>query len=154
MHEAAIDQPLQPEVGQAEDTSSSAAQPRLLLVTLHLARCRDYPDGSVRCGYQFTAPLDASHHLDVDSWKAARQHCLVRRFWIGDEDRQGRLVHRRGGLNGATWAFVYANGGAVNGEVEHFLHHQVFQPGEYVSIEDEDGAVNTFKVETVKEVMR
>lgn len=132
---------------------AASERPRLLLVTIHLARCHDYPEGNARCGYQFTAPLDASQHLDVEGWKAARQHCLVRRFWIGDTDRPGRLVHRRGGLSGATWAFVYDEGGP-NEEVEHFLHHQVFQPGEYVSIEDEDGSVNTFKVAAVKEVGR
>lgn len=154
MEEAAIDQTPQTAAASETEAPAVAAQPRLHLVTLHLARCPDYPEGSSRCGYQFTAPLDAAHHLDVDGWKVARHHCLVRRFWVGDTDRSGRLLHRRGGLNGATWAFVYTDGGPANEEVEHFLHHQVFQPGEYVSIEDEDGAVNTFKVATVKEVVQ
>ena len=36
----------------------------LRLITLDLARCADFPTGSVRHGYSFVAPLTADGHLD------------------------------------------------------------------------------------------
>src|SRR5688572_15764440 len=71
--------------------------PMLHHVTLHLARSKEFPEGSSRCGYDITAPLDAEGHLDQDEWAAKRVHCRVRRFRANEGEHQGVLVHRPGG---------------------------------------------------------
>ena len=53
-------------------------------VTLHLARSKQFPQGSSRYGYDITAPLDAEGHLDQDEWAAKRAFCWVRRFWADE----------------------------------------------------------------------
>src|SRR4051794_38579517 len=76
---------------------------KLHRVTLTLARCPEHPDGSSGRGYQIIAPLGPDGHLDVALWHETRDHCRVRRFWTGEPDCHGRLVHRAGGQGGATW---------------------------------------------------
>jgi hypothetical protein len=65
-------------------------------ITLHLARSKDFPEGSARHGYEITAPLDEQGRLDQEEWARKRTHCRVRRFWPNEADRQGVLVHRPG----------------------------------------------------------
>ena len=72
-------------------------------IHLELARSHEFPDGSRERGYDFVAPLDDAGHLSADEWRHARNHCHVRRFWHGQADERGLLVHKRGG----TWAFDY-----------------------------------------------
>ena len=76
-------------------------------ILLHLARCREFPDGSSRRGYDFIAPLDAQGHIDPVLWKKYRDYCRVRRFWDGEDDEIGRLVHRPGGADRGRWVFDY-----------------------------------------------
>jgi len=73
-------------------------------ITLHLARCKEYPEGSPNSGYEIVAPLDATGMLDSAEWKEKRDQCRVRRFWRNGADRHGHLIHRPGGSGGATWA--------------------------------------------------
>jgi len=49
-------------------------------ITLHLARCKEYPEGSPNSGYEIVAPLDATGMLDSAEWKEKRDQCRVRRF--------------------------------------------------------------------------
>ena len=37
-------------------------------ITLHLARSKQFPEGSPRYGYEITAPLDGKGHLDQEEW--------------------------------------------------------------------------------------
>jgi len=76
-------------------------------IRLNLARSKEFPSGSSRHGYEFVAPLDASGHIDVELWRKHRDHCRVRRFWEGEPDEVGRLVHRPGGAGHARWVFDY-----------------------------------------------
>jgi hypothetical protein len=76
-------------------------------VTMHLARCRDFPAGSHNHGYDMIAPLDEAGRLDDEAWKEERTGCRVRRFWNGEPESIGLLVHRRGGAGGATWTIDY-----------------------------------------------
>jgi hypothetical protein len=62
-------------------------------IRLDLARSKDHPEGSSLCGYEFVAPLDSRGHISVEGWKAHRSECRVRRFWLGEEDKAGQLVH-------------------------------------------------------------
>jgi hypothetical protein len=76
-------------------------------ILLHLARSKDFPDGSSRHGYDFIAPLDPRGYIDPMLWKKYRDYCRVRRFWEGEEDEVGRLLHKPGGAEHARWVFDY-----------------------------------------------
>ena len=58
-------------------------------ITLHLARNKQFPEGSSRYGYDITAPLDAQGHLDQEEWSDKRAYCRVRRFWADEGERSG-----------------------------------------------------------------
>lgn len=76
-------------------------------IRLNLARSRLFPDGSTWHGYEFIAPLDDAGKIDLTAWKSHRSACKVRRFWGDGPESKGLLVHRRGGIHGATWGFDY-----------------------------------------------
>lgn len=114
-------------------------------IRLNLARTKEFPNGSAHHGYEFTAPLDETGHIDAVAWKAARDHCRVRRFWGSDEEEIGHLVHRPGG----SWAFRYDIDGDDDDEAGYRFGSHAFEPGEYVSIRDDDGELHTFQVVTV-----
>jgi len=119
-------------------------------IRLNLARSKEFPAGSDRHGYEFVAPLDASGHIDVDQWRVHREHCGVRRFWAGEEDETGRLVHKPGGPEHARWVFDYDDTAEDDDEAGYRFGAHAFQPGEYVSIRDEDGEMHTFRVVSVQ----
>ncbi|WP_434053402.1 MAG: hypothetical protein RDA78_00395 [Roseibium sp.] len=119
--------------------------PALRKIRLNLARTRDFPQGSARHGYEFTAPLDETGHIDAKLWKKERDHCRVRRFWGTEEEEIGHLIHRPGG----SWAFHYDIDGDDDDEAGYRFGAHAFNPGEYVSIKDEDGDMHTFQVVTV-----
>ena len=77
-------------------------------ILLNLARSRDFPDGSSRHGYDFIAPLDPQGHIDPVLWRKYRNYCRVRRFWEGEDDEIGRLVHKPGGAEHGSWVFTYS----------------------------------------------
>lgn len=114
-------------------------------IWLELARTPQYPKGSARHGYELVAPLDEQGHLAADEWRTAREACTVRRFWEGDADEHGRLVHRRDG----KWAFSYSPGDDDDEPIFRLDKH-VFQPGEYVSITEHDGETLPFRVVDVR----
>jgi hypothetical protein len=118
-------------------------------VRLELGRTKDFPNGSRSCGYEFTAPLDHESRLDPVGWKKHRDQCRVRRFWEGEADEIGHLVHRPGG----GWAFHYDIHGDDNvDEVGYRLSKERFRPGEYVSIREQDGEMCTFRIITVQDI--
>lgn len=123
-------------------------------ITLHLARSKEFPEGSSRHGYEITAPLDESGHLDQVEWREKRLQCRVRRFWPGEPDRQGVLVHRAGGADGATWMIDYDLDRATDDEAGYRLGKHRFVPGEYVTIQDEGEKLHTFQVVAVKSAAR
>ena len=119
-------------------------------VTLTLARCPEHPDGSAGRGYEIVAPLSPDGRLDSVLWRDARDHCRVRRFWTGERDRHGRLVHRAGGDGGATWLIDYEDWTNEYDEPGYRLGTHAFIEGEYVSIrETGDEVYRTFKVARV-----
>ncbi|WP_414468152.1 hypothetical protein [Methylobacterium currus] len=122
-------------------------------VTLTLARCPEHPDGSAGRGYDLVAPLGPGGRLDAALWREARDHCRVRRFWTGEPDRHGRLVHRAGGEGGATWLIDYDDRTTDDDEPGYRLGTHAFVVGEYVSIRDAgSGDFQTFMVAYVSEV--
>jgi hypothetical protein len=113
-------------------------------IRLELARNADYPEGSANHGYDFVAPLTDDGHLDQDGWREQRAACTVRRFWAGDDDEHGHLVHHRG----HAWAFHYAGISENDESIFRFDRHR-FVAGDYVSITEHDGVQGTFRVAEV-----
>ena len=119
-------------------------------ITLHLARSKAFPEGSIRHGYEMTAPLDEKGMLDREEWASKRAQCRVKRFWPGEPDRNGVLIHRQGGSGGATWMIDYNQDRPGDEESGYRLNQHRFAPGEYVTIQDEDEKPYTFEVKAVR----
>lgn len=129
----------------------------LTKVRMELARDQDFPQGSTSHGYEFTAPLTPEGHIDAEGWRKERTRCIVRRFWAGEDDQTGHLIHTKG----RSWVFHYDistgdadnrsfNGVGVNepgdDEAGFKFDHHVFKEGEYVSVHEQDGTMRTFRV--------
>lgn len=119
-------------------------------IRLNLARSKEFPQGSPRHGYEFVAPLDGNGHIDVALWRAHRDHCRVRRFWEGQDDEIGLVVHKPGGPEQARWVFDYDQTAEDDDESGYRFGTHAFRTGEYVSIRDEDGEMHTFVVAAVE----
>jgi hypothetical protein len=120
-------------------------------IRLNLARSKEFPAGSAQHGYEFVAPLDHNGHIDPVLWRKYRDLCRVRRFWPGSDDEVGRLVHKPGGAEHASWAFHYDPAADEDDEAGYRFGTHVFAPGEYVSIKDHDNdEFHTFRVASVK----
>jgi hypothetical protein len=119
-------------------------------IRLNLARSKEFPEGSSHHGYEFVAPLDAKGHIDVQLWQKDRDHCRVRRFWKGEADEIGHLVHKPGGAEHARWVFDYDASRSDDDESGYRFGGHAFTPGEYVSIRDEEGDMHTFRVVSVE----
>jgi hypothetical protein len=118
-------------------------------IRLHLARSKEFPLGSARHGYELVAPLDRNGHIDVQLWKQHRDHCRVRRFWDGEEDRVGYLVHKPGGSEHARWMFDYDPSRSDDDEAGYRFGTHAFVPDEYLTLRDRNGE-HTFKVVSVE----
>lgn len=123
---------------------------KLHRITLNLARTKAYPEGSIRHGYTFVAPLDGAGRIDAKAYMEAPGACTVHRFWADEPEQVGWLKHKPGGARGATWAFDYDGTTDADDEAGYRFADHVFAPGEYVSIRDEDGELHAFKVVAVK----
>lgn len=116
-------------------------------IRLELARDQDFPEGSSDHGYEAVVPLNADGHIDAQEWRHNKARCTVWRFWEGEPDERGHLVHRRGG----TWAFHYdVRGDSEEDEPGWNFDTHVFKIGEYVSLREQDGELRTFRVVTVR----
>lgn len=114
-------------------------------IRLELARDPEFPEGSAERGYEFQAPLDENGHLDREEWPAVREQCTVRRFWLGEGEEHGRLIHRGGG-----WAFDYDPDSGDDDEPLFKLDRHTVVQGEYLSIREHDGKLRTFRVVSVR----
>ncbi len=118
-------------------------------IRLHLARCKDFPAGSAKHGYELVAPLDARGHIDTELWKNHRDHCRVRRFWNGEDDQVGYLVHKPGGSEHARWLFDYDKSRVDDDEAGYRFGAHIFAPGEYLTIRGEE-TDHTFRIVSVE----
>lgn len=112
---------------------------------LHLARSRDFPEGSTRHGYEIVLPLTEAGKLDIAAWEKAPEICTVHRFWEGEGDAVGELVHPRAG----AWGFSYLPGHGDDEEVLRFEQH-ILRTGEYLSIRTHDGQTRAFRIVNVQ----
>ena len=114
-------------------------------IRLELARNAEFPLGSGAFGYEFVAPLNDAGRFDAEEWRKQRARCAVRRFWRGEDDDIGLLVHKR-----RKWAFHYDGMDPEDDEpIFHFEDHR-FVEGEYVSITEYDGIMRTFRVVSIR----
>jgi hypothetical protein len=121
-------------------------------IRLNLARSKEFPEGSAQHGYDFVAPLDGNGHIDLEQWRKERAHCRVRRFWAGEDDEIGLVVHKPGGAEQARWVFDYDQTAEDDDESGYRFGTHAFRPGEYVSIRNDDGEMHTFVVVSVEPV--
>lgn len=135
--------------GATEGTTAENATGALRRIRLHLARSKEFPEGSARHGYEFLAPLDGEGRIDAEAWKDQRAACTVTRFWANEAPEHGRLVHRAGGVGGSSWVFDYEEDASDDDETGYRFGDHAFVPGEYVSLRDEDGDMHTFTVFSV-----
>ena len=126
-----------------------SSQHHLKRIRLDLARSKEHPQGSSSHGYELVAPLDRNGLIDVEAWKAMRDRCSVRRFWHGEDEKLGRLIHKAGGNEGARWVFDYDDSRLDDDEAGYRFGAHAFVPGEYVTISDQDSA-HTFRVVAVE----
>ena len=111
-------------------------------IRLELARTAELPEGSREYGYEFIAPLTDEGHLDLEHSRREREACRVHRFWHGEDDEYGLLLH----CSGEHWAFHYDRMEEEEDEpIFRFDRHRFVQ-GEYVSITEHDGVQRTFLV--------
>ena len=127
------------------------SQPHALKrIRLQLARSKEFPNGSNRHGYEFVAPLDSEGHIDPHLWQQYRDQCRVRRFWNGQPEEIGRVVHKPGGAEHARWVFDYDTQRTDDDEPGYRFGAHAFKTGEYVSISEASGAIHTFLVTSVE----
>lgn len=126
---------------------NSAAQ--IYKIRLELARTKEHPQGSPGDGYEFYAPLDDTFHIDLETWKAERARCFVHRLENNQTVERGILTHLPGGVGGATWAFDYDYESEGDEEPGYRFGAHAFTVGEYVSVRDHDGELQTYRVSSV-----
>lgn len=124
----------------------------LYRIVLRLARTKEFPDGSERHGYDIVAPLGSDGRIDQAAWHELRGRCTVRRLWGDEPDEHGVLAHHPGGAGGASWTIDYDTAESDDDEVGFRFADHVFKDGEYVSIRDTEGELNTFKVKAVTKI--
>lgn len=115
-------------------------------IRLELAREPGRPEGDHFTAYEILAPLSAEGHLDVETALAHRDACRVTRIRRGVEPEHGYLRRRPGG----SWAFHYDfDDGGDDDDPGYRLGEHRFVPGEYVTIQEDEGA-HTYRVISVK----
>jgi hypothetical protein len=128
-------------------SQSSGDLPRnFYRIRLELAREPGHPEGDRHIGYTLVAPLDAALRLDAETARAHRQECRVVRFHSGEESDAGYL--RRG--PGGTWILHYDfEDGSDDDDPGYRLGEHRFEAGEYVTIQEDEGA-HTYRVVSVQ----
>ena len=114
-------------------------------IRIEVARSPDFPEGSPRHGYEMVLPLRPDGRIDEKTLKAAPEVATVHRFWEGDGDSVGQILHQ-----GGKWMISYSEGDADDEALHRFADHQ-FREGEYVSVRAPEGGVeHAFKVVSVR----
>lgn len=117
-------------------------------IRLELAREPGHPEGAADIGYTVLAPLTAEGKLDAPTARAFKEDCRVVRFRDGHDPDAGYLRRRPGG----SWAFHYdLDDGAEDDDPAYRLGEHRFVPGEYVTIQEDEGA-HTYRVVSVQTV--
>ena len=110
-------------------------------IRLNLARTDEFPNGSAEHGYDLVAPVASDGTLDEMAWRENKSRCYVRRFWKGEADETGELVHTRH----RTWAFSYMPGEDDDEPIFSLETHRLAE-GEYITITEHDGQRYPFRI--------
>jgi hypothetical protein len=121
----------------------------LMRIRIELARTAEFPGGNSERGYEFVAPLQKDGHVDAEAWKNLRQHCQVIRFFDGERSSPGRL--RRVGKG---WHFDFDPARAEDDEAIFKLDRHPLLPGNYVSVTEDPGGQQPFRVVSVTPFMQ
>ena len=113
-------------------------------VRLQVSRSREFPTGSTRHGYEMTLPLKPDGRIDEKLLRATPEPATVHRFWEGECDAVGQIVHERG-----RWLISFEPGGPEDEPLHRFGEHK-FREGEYVSVREGAGAEYAFTVVSVR----
>jgi hypothetical protein len=115
-------------------------------IVLRLGRNPDagFPEGDDHHGYVLVAPLTLGGLLDVETWRARKDECTVRRFHPNEAPADGWLRRR-----GENWHFWYDEADEGSEEPAFKLGAHRFAPGEYVTIREGGGPALTFRVAEV-----
>jgi hypothetical protein len=113
-------------------------------IRLERGRDHDHPDGDSQTAYIMIAPLDLQSRIDVDTWREHREACRVVRKRPGGDDNLGHLVHGPG----ESWRFHYDVSRTTPDETGYHFSDEKFEPGEYLSIREDDG-LNLYRVISV-----
>ena len=116
----------------------------LMWIRLELARTPEFPAGSPKHAYEFLAPLTPDGHIDITVWKAAKDKCVVTRFWGDEPEKTGKLRHA-----GHGWRFDYDPGDDRDDEPFFKLDKHALTQGSYVTITETDGRQLPFRVAEV-----
>jgi hypothetical protein len=111
-------------------------------VRLELARSHDFPEGSYRHGYEIVLPLTPLGQIDYAALEKAPELCTVHRFWSGEGDSVGQIVHE-----GDNWTISYDEG--EDEVLLHFADHR-FREGEYIAVRDARGDDHAFRIVKVR----
>ncbi|NBC31531.1 MAG: hypothetical protein GVY13_02530 [Alphaproteobacteria bacterium] len=123
---------------------------RLHRIRLELARCREFPLGSAVRGYEFVVPLRDGGEVDVPACEDRPQRCSVRRFWPGEDEESGHLVHQ----GDHRWAIRF-DGTAVDPDeaeeepIFQFDRHRIVE-GQYLTIRERDEVDRTFRIVSIR----
>ncbi len=115
-------------------------------IKLELAREPGHPLGDRNHGYHLYLPLLADGRVDGEAWPHVHHACRVRRFRPGEDEQHGRILRGAGG----QWTFDYDERTDADDEHGFRLKDEVFTPGEYVSIREDDGKMHTFQVISIR----
>jgi len=102
-------------------------------VRLELARTREFPNGSPAHAYVLRLPLTQEGTIDPQEFDARPELATVRRFWPGEPERSGYIIHKGGG-----WAFSYALGEEDDEAIFHLESHPL-RIGDYLTLTEPDG---------------
>jgi hypothetical protein len=113
-------------------------------VRLELARSHEFPEGSTRHGYVVVLPLDEAGRIDEASYRKTPELCTLHRFWEGEGDSVGQVVHR----GARRWAFAYHAGREDDEPVPHLSEH-VFREGQYLAVREANGKEHVLRIVSV-----
>lgn len=102
-------------------------------IRLELARTRGFPNGSPAHAYVLRLPLTQEGIIDRQEFDARPELATVRRFWPGEPERSGYIIHKGGG-----WAFSYAVGEEDDEAIFHLESHPL-RIGDYLTLTEPDG---------------
>lgn len=125
---------------------------RLHRVRLELARCREFPQGSAARGYEFVLPLRESGELDIAACEDQPDRCRVRRFWPGEGEEAGHLIHEgdhRWLVRFDESAILPGDDDAEEESIFQLDRHRIVE-GQYLTIRERDEVDRTFRVVSIR----